>query len=94
MTGLPISLVGLPQSDLYMMGRREDTVPALRGTLPVTRLMREHDIEVAMSVNNVQNAFTPQGTTDPLALCALGVALFQAGTVDDCEILLVCTSIS
>lgn len=84
---LPVTLVGLPQSDLYMMGR--DLEPAPRGTLNVVRSERKHGIQVAMAVNNVQNAFTPQGPPDPLALCSLGVAIFQAATPADCHCLVV-----
>ncbi|TCD70545.1 hypothetical protein EIP91_002891 [Steccherinum ochraceum] len=80
---LPVTLVGLPQSDLYMMGRNLQPVP--RGTLNVVQLERKHGIHVAMAVNNVQNAFTPQGPPDPLALCSLGVAIFQAATPADCQ---------
>ena len=84
---LPLTLVGLPPSDLYMMGRGLDYAP--RGTLNVPRLATEHGIRVAMAVNNVENAFTPQGPVDPLGLCPLGVAVFQAGTKIDCRTLLV-----
>ena len=84
---LPLTLVGLPPSDLYMMGRGLDFAP--RGTLNVPRLATEHGLRVAMSVNNVENAFTPQGPIDPLGLCPLGVAVFQAGTKIDCRMLLV-----
>lgn len=87
LAGLPVTLVGLPQSDVYMMGRGLEPPP--RGTLDAVRLQREHGIEVAMAVNNVQNAFTPQGAPDPLALCPLGVALFQAAAPRDCATLLV-----
>lgn len=87
---LPVTLVGLPQSDVYMMGRHMPSPP--RSTLNVPRLMRTHALRVAMAVNNVGNAFTPQGSADPLALCPLGVALFQAGTKEDCCILLVSPS--
>ncbi|OCH86394.1 Metallo-dependent hydrolase [Obba rivulosa] len=83
---LPLTLVGLPPSDLYMMGR--DTSSPPRGTLDVPRLRREHGLRVGMSVNNVGNAFTPQGPIDPLALCPLGIAIFQAGTEEDAKILL------
>ncbi|EMD39943.1 hypothetical protein CERSUDRAFT_132628 [Gelatoporia subvermispora B] len=83
---LALTLVGLPPSDLYMMGRDMATPP--RGTLDAIRLRREHNLRVAMSINNVGNAFTPQGTTDPLALCPLGIAIFQAGTEEDTRILL------
>lgn len=90
MNGLPVHFVGLPQSDLYMMGRRDfGDGPSVRGTLPVTQLARELGIEVALAVNNVDNAFTPQGSADPLMLCPLGVAIFQAATPRDCETLLV-----
>lgn len=91
--GLPIHFVGLPQSDLYMMGRNppEGQLP-VRGTLRVPQLAREHGIEVAMAVNNVDNAFTPQGSVDPLMLCPLGVAVFQAATTSDCRTLLVSRS--
>lgn len=84
---LPITIIGLPQSDMYMMGRGSRDPP--RATLCVPQLSREYGIDVAMSINNVQNAFTPQGSVDPLSLCMLGVGLFQAGTPNDCQALLV-----
>ena len=71
-----------------MMGRGIDPVP--RTTLNVTRLAKDYGIQVAMGVNNVQNAFTPQGSVDPLSLCPLGAAVFQSATQVDCEVLLVC----
>jgi hypothetical protein len=101
--GLPISFVGLPQSDLYMMGRRHKVVvpsisreeeppselPARRYTLDPTEIWERERLDVAMAVNNVDNAFTPQGSIDPLGLCVLGVAIFQGATVRDCLTLLV-----
>ncbi|KZT12071.1 Metallo-dependent hydrolase [Laetiporus sulphureus 93-53] len=89
---LPITLVGLPPSDIYMMGRNQDQTP--RGTLDVPRLAREHGLKLAMSVNNVENAFTPQGPVDPLALCTMGVALFQSGTKQDCRSLIEAVTIN
>lgn len=88
---LPITLVGLPQSDLYMQGRGDYEKPlgAPRSTLRVPYLLNKYGIEVAMSVNNVQNAFTPQGSLDPLMLCSLGVALFQTAAPTDIEALVV-----
>ncbi|KAI0648013.1 Metallo-dependent hydrolase [Trametes meyenii] len=83
---LPVTLVGLPPSDLYMMGRHLEHAP--RSTLNVPRLAAEQGLRVAMAVNNVENAFTPQGPVDPLSLCPLGVAVFQAGTKKDCRALL------
>ena len=87
---LPIFLVGLPQSDLYMMGRGD----SVRGTINPIRLRRNHDLPVAISVNNVGNAFTPQGTVDPLGLCVLGVATYQDGTMNGCRSLLVSLPLS
>ncbi|KAL6303449.1 hypothetical protein BKA93DRAFT_332108 [Sparassis latifolia] len=83
---LPVTLVGLPPSDLYMMGRNLPQAP--RSTLNVPKLAREYGLKIGMSVNNIENAFTPQGPLDPLALCPLGVAIFQAGTRQDCRTLL------
>jgi hypothetical protein len=59
---LPVSFVGLPTSDLFMMR----TVENVRGTLPVTELIKEHGFNAAIAINNVGNAFTPYGNCDPL----------------------------
>ncbi|KAF8964293.1 hypothetical protein BDZ97DRAFT_1660701 [Flammula alnicola] len=82
---LPITFVGLPQSDMYMQGRAFTGEPlgAPRGTLRVPYVAQHYGIEIAMSVNNVDNAFTPQGSLDPLSLCAFGVGIFQAATPED-----------
>lgn len=82
---LPVSFVGLPTSDLFMMRTREN----VRGTLPIVELIREHGLNAAISINNVGNAFTPQGSCDPLRLVELGVGLYQAGTKKDAELLYV-----
>lgn len=84
---LPITFVGLPQTDMYMLGRDEYTKP--RGTLNVPDMVEKHDLDVAMSINNIGNAFTPQGSADPLALCPFGVAIFQTGLPRACAILFV-----
>ncbi|KAI6114171.1 Metallo-dependent hydrolase [Pisolithus sp. B1] len=61
-TCFPLELVSLPQSDLYTMGR-----PCEDGTRTVP----------SGPVNNIENAFTPQGYLDPLTLASLGVSVFQ-----------------
>jgi hypothetical protein len=43
-----------------------------------------------MGVNNIENAFTPQGSLDPLSLCTFGVAIFQSATPADIRTLIVC----
>jgi hypothetical protein len=88
--GLPITFVGLPQSDLYMMGKRADSaMPPSRHTLDPLELWNKYSLRMGLSVNNVDNAFTPQGTVDPLGLCTLGVAMFQSATPEDCLTLVV-----
>ncbi|KAG9388272.1 cytosine deaminase protein [Pyrenophora tritici-repentis] len=82
---LPVSFVGLPTSDLFMMRTPEN----VRGTLPITELIIEHGFDAAIAVNNVGNAFTPYGNCDPLSIASLGVGLYQAGTKKDAELLYV-----
>jgi cytosine/adenosine deaminase-related metal-dependent hydrolase len=65
---LPFSvhLVGLPASDLFMMGRSTPLSPA-RGTMMLPA-MAEMGFECACSINNCFNAFQPHGSCDPLAM--------------------------
>lgn len=85
---LPISFVGLPTSDLFMM-RTEDRT---RGTLDVPRLIKEHGINACVGINNIGNAFTPHGSCDPVTLACNGVGIYQSGTKEDAELLLECVS--
>ncbi|KAJ4360569.1 uncharacterized protein N0V89_001135 [Didymosphaeria variabile] len=80
---LPVSFVGLPTSDLFMMRTRAN----VRGTLPVVEMIQQHDLHAAIAINNVGNAFTPYGNCDPLSIASLGVGIYQAGTKQDTEIL-------
>ncbi|KAI0098366.1 Metallo-dependent hydrolase [Daldinia grandis] len=93
---LPIHFVGLPTSDMFMMGRSTsatDTSQArLRGTLQVPSMIRDLGISACIGVNNVGNAFTPFGTGDPLQLASWGVGIYQAGTLSDAIILYGCVS--
>lgn len=89
---LPISFVGLPTSDLFMMGRPEDNDGGgerIRGTLQIPQMIQKYQLQGAIGVNNVGNAFTPQGSCDPLSVAALGVGIYQAGTKNDAQTLLV-----
>lgn len=85
---MPVSFVGLPTSDLYMM-RTED---GRRGTLNVPDMIEKYGLQAAVAVNNVGNAFTPQGSSDPLSVASLGVGLYQAGTKKDADVLYVSCS--
>ncbi|KNG44839.1 cytosine deaminase protein-like protein [Stemphylium lycopersici] len=70
---LPVSFVGLPTSDLFMMRTPEN----VRGTLPIVELINEHGFNAAIAINNVGNAFTPYGNCDPLSVASLGVVYDQ-----------------
>ena len=97
---LPIHFVGLPTSDLFMMGRPSQAASAEeshsanrpRGTLQLLDMIKNHGLNACLSVNNVGNAFTPWGTGDPIALASLGVGIYQAGTAADANLLFECVS--
>lgn len=94
---LPISFIGLPTSDLYMMGRPPDDSTTSsqrpRGTLQIPMMIKPpYNLNCALSINNVGNAFTPWGSVDPLRLACLGVGIYQAGTKSDAELLYECVS--
>ncbi|KAI9823959.1 MAG: hypothetical protein M1819_001111 [Sarea resinae] len=89
---LPIHFVGLPTSDLFMMGRPEEEQPCsqrTRGTLQILEMIQNHGLQGAIGVNNVGNAFTPQGTCDPLSVASLGVGIYQAASKQDTDVLYV-----
>ncbi|MCJ1473694.1 hypothetical protein MMC13_002345 [Lambiella insularis] len=93
--GLPVYFVGLPTSDLFMMGRPEgggEERDRVRGTLQVPSMVQKLGLKAVLGVNNVGNAFTPWGSADPLSLAALGVGIYQAGTERDAEVLYECVS--
>ena len=87
---LPLSFVGLPTSDLFMM--RTGKQPEVRGSLNVPELIKKHGLNACIGVNNIGNAFTPQGSCDPLSLACQGVGIYQTGTKRDTEILFECVS--
>jgi hypothetical protein len=99
---LPIHFVGLPTSDLYMMGRpkgTEDGGPPSRpphsrprGTVQIPSMIKDWGLDGCLGVNNVGNAFTPSGDGDPLQLASWGVLLYHAGTEADAELLYGCVS--
>lgn len=92
---LPISFVGLPTSDLFMMGRPPDEsaeVQRPRGTLHIPQMIHKHGLQASISINNVGNAFTPWGNCDPLSVAHLGIGVYQAGTKQDTRTLYECVS--
>lgn len=100
-TNAPIHFVGLPTSDLYMMGRTSSSNPEAtpekpherpRGTMQVPSMIKQYDLDGCIGVNNVGNAFTPYGDGDPLQLACWGTGIYHAGTVADAELLYDCIS--
>lgn len=91
---IPVSFVGLPPSDMYMASppNQQNLHSQPRGTLRIPELIRKHDLDGVIGVNNVGNAFTPWGPPDPLFLACLGVGVYQAGTQADAELLYECVS--
>lgn len=89
---LPVSFVGLPTSDIFMMGRKVDSLGVgerTRGTLQISHMIKDLGLNGAIGINNVGNAFTPHGSCDPLSLASFCVGLYHAGTKADAEILYV-----
>lgn len=92
---LPISFIGLPTSDIFMMDKpspQEGGGQRVRGTLQIPSMIQKYNLEGTIGVNNVGNAFTPQGSCDPMAIASMGVGLYQAGTKSDTELLFECVS--
>ena len=73
-----ISVLALPATDLYMMGRK-DTHNVRRGIAPVHKL-NDMGVNSAIATNNIQNLFTPFGDGDPLKNCTLTAQTLQLGT--------------
>ncbi|KAI4217292.1 MAG: hypothetical protein LQ351_000601 [Letrouitia transgressa] len=92
---LPVSFVGLPTSDLFMMGKPgevEGGGQRYRGTLQIPQMIQRYGFKGSIGINNIGNAFTPQGSCDPLSVASLGVGVYQAGTKQDAELLYECVS--
>ncbi|KAL8640656.1 MAG: hypothetical protein Q9228_002444 [Teloschistes exilis] len=92
---LPVSFVGLPTSDLFMMGKpsnEEGGGERVRGTLQMPQMIQQYGLAGTIGINNVGNAFTPQGSCDPLSLASMCVGIYQAGTKTETELLYECVS--
>lgn len=76
-----ISVLPLPATDLFLGGRGERP-PRFRGLAPVKSLL-DAGVNVAISSNNVRNAFTPSGRGDLLELgLLLAHALHMSGAAE------------
>src|SRR5207249_10262268 len=81
-----IGVICLPATDLYLMGRRDQT-NVRRGLTPIRRLM-DAGVPVALATNNVRNPFTPVGTADLTHLTFLAAVAAHMGTPDQMRQLL------
>lgn len=76
-----ISVLPLPATDLFL-GGRGDAPPRFRSLAPVKDLLSA-GVNVAISSNNIRNAFTPSGRGDLLELgLLLAHALHMSGAAD------------
>ena len=92
---LPLYFIGLPTSDLFMMSKPNEEDGGgkrVRGTLQIPQMIQKYGIRGAIGVNNVGNAFTPQGNCDPISIASTGVGIYQAGTKADIDVLFDCVS--
>ena len=92
---LELYFVGLPTSDLYMMGKPREHDRGgerVRGTLQIPQMIQKYGLRGAIAINNVGNAFTPHGSCDPVSVASMGVGLYHAGTKRDAQLLYECIS--
>lgn len=75
-----VSVLALPASDLYMMGR-QDAYNTRRGVAPLQQLA-QFGVNVGIATNNVQNLFTPFGDGDVLKIATLAAQTLHLGTPD------------
>ncbi|MCD9020459.1 amidohydrolase family protein [Cohnella sp. NL03-T5] len=80
-----IHVMCLPATDLYLNGRGVEQA-AGRGLTPV-QLLLDKGVNVVFGSNNIQNAFTPFGTADPLDIGLLVAQTSHMGSEKDAGIL-------
>jgi cytosine deaminase len=81
-----IGVICLPATDLYLMGRHDDT-NVRRGLTPIRRLLAA-GVPVALASNNIGNPFTPVGTADLAHMAFLTALAAHMGAAQDLRQLL------
>jgi cytosine/creatinine deaminase len=81
-----LGVVALPVTDLYLMGRHDES-NVRRGLTPVRRLLAA-GVPVALASNNIRNPFTPLGTADLSHMAFVTAAAAHMGTPADLRALL------
>jgi cytosine deaminase len=71
-----LTVVALPSTNLWLLGRRAEGTPLLRPLAPVVALQRA-GVLVAVGGDNVQDPWFPGGDLDPLALIGLTAVAFH-----------------
>lgn len=84
--GAGIHVITLPATDLYLNGRGDEQC-IRRGITPV-KLLLEQGASVLYGSNNIENAFTPFGTADPLDIGYLVAQTCHMGSGKDAETLI------
>jgi cytosine deaminase len=76
-----VGVISLPLTDLYLMGRRDET-NVRRGLTPIRKL-RAAGVPVALASNNIRNPFTPIGTADLAHVGFVAAVAAHLGTPED-----------
>jgi cytosine deaminase len=79
----PITLVSLPQNNLYLQDAETGRTPRLRG-LTLLKEARARGIPLLIASDSVQDPFCPVGSFDPLESFAAGVLAGQLDDAFDC----------
>jgi cytosine deaminase len=78
----PITLISLPITNLLLQDAQTGRTPRLRG-LTLVKEARERGIPLLIASDNVQDAFCPVGSYDPVEALAAGVLAAQLGDAFD-----------
>jgi cytosine/creatinine deaminase len=78
----PITLVSLPTTNLLLQDARTGRTPRQRG-ITLVKEARERNIPLLISTDNVQDAFCPVGSFDPVEALGVGVLTAQLETAFD-----------
>ena len=78
----PITLVSLPMTNLLLQDAQTGRTPRQRG-LTLVKEARERGIPLLIASDNVQDAFCPLGSYDPVEALAAGVLAGQLGAAFD-----------
>lgn len=76
MAAAELTVVALPATNLWLLGRRPEGTPLLRPMAPVSAL-QQAGVTVAVGGDNVQDPWFPGGDFDPLAQLGLAAVAFH-----------------